>query len=149
MTNKERENLLKKNTKNIGKNSQTIFDPPKSFLHGDNFTYEASRIKKIIDKYKFPEKYNFIEETNATVHIKDQVDCGACWAFSSTTALAYRYHKIGIEVNLSPQYLLSCYLKDCDLGEYIINSQFALVNYGTVTEDCFPYSSAHCLMKCG
>ena len=48
LTNKERENLLKKNTKNIGKNSQTIFDPPKSFLHGDNFTYEASRIKKII-----------------------------------------------------------------------------------------------------
>ena len=62
-------------------------------------------------------------------------------AFSSTTALAYRYHKLGIDVSLSPQYLLSCYLNDCNVGDYIINAQFALVTYGTVTEECFPYTS--------
>ena len=141
MTSKERDNLLNKYAKKIGKNFNTIFNRPKSFYHGNYFTYEPSKIKEIINKYKFPENYNFIEETNATVHIKDQAYCGACWAFSSTTALSYRYHKIGIEVNLSPQYLISCYLKDCLLGEYIINTQFALVTYGTVTEECLPYSS--------
>jgi hypothetical protein len=63
--------------------------------------------------------------------------------FASTTALSYRYHKLGIDVDLSPQYLLSCYLKDCSLGEYVINAQFALVTHGTVTEQCFPYSSGN------
>ena len=142
LTKKERENLLNKYTKKIDKNFQSIFNRVKSFFHNESYlTYEPSKIKEILDKYKFPQNYNFIEETNATVNIKDQVHCGSCWAFSSTTALAYRYHKLGIEVNLSPQYLLSCYLRDCNLGEYIINTYFALVNYGTVTEGCLPYSS--------
>ena len=82
MTSKERDNLLNKYAKKIGKNFNTIFNRPKSFYHGNYFTYEPSKIKEIINKYKFPENYNFIEETNATVHIKDQGDCGACWAFS-------------------------------------------------------------------
>ena len=142
LTKKEREKLLKKYTKKIDKNYQTIFNPVKSFYHDESYlTYVPSKIKEIIEKYKFPENYNFIKETNATVHIKDQDNCGACWAFSSTTALAYRYHKLGIEVNLSPQYLLSCFLSDCGVGSYIINAHFALVNYGTVTEECLPYSS--------
>jgi C1A family cysteine protease len=85
--------------------------------------------------------YDFFKETNCTPNIKDQEYCGSCWAFASTTALAYRYHKLGIDVDLSPQYLISCYLKDCSAGDYIINAQFALVTHGTVTEQCFPYSS--------
>ena len=101
-----------------------------------------SKIKEIIKKYNFPENYNFIEETKPTIHIKDQGSCSSCWAFASTTALSYRYHKLGIEVDLSPQYLLSCYFKSCEVGDHQINTQFALVSYGTVTEDCFPYSSA-------
>ena len=142
MTSKERENLLKKYTKKIGKDFESVFNKPTSFYHGKyHRTYDPSKIKKIIDKYKFPLNYNFFEETNCTPNIKNQDYCGACWAFSSTTALAYRYHKLGIDVSLSPQYLLSCYLNDCNVGDYIINAQFALVTYGTVTEECFPYTS--------
>ena len=155
MTRKERENLLKRYTKKIGKDFKNVFNKPTSFNHGRDFqNYDPSKIKEILDKYKFPLNYNFFEETNCTPRIKDQDYCGACWAFSSTTALAYRYHKLGIDVNLSPQYLLSCYLNDCGLGDYIINAQFALVTYGTVTEECFPYSSGdgevieECPSKC-
>ena len=61
--------------------------------------------------------------------------------FASTFALAFRYNKLGYNISLSPQYLLSCYLRECEMREYLLNSQFALVTYGTVTETCLPYSS--------
>ena len=142
MTSKERENLLKKYARKIEKNFESAFNKPKSFLHDTRYrVYDPSKIKQIIDKYNFPLNYNFFNETNCTPIIKNQEYCGACWAFSSTTALAYRYHKLGIDVSLSPQYLISCYLNDCEKGEYLINAEFALVEYGTVTEECFPYTS--------
>ena len=65
--------------------------------------YSPTKIKEIIDKYSFPESYNFIKDLNPPVHIKNQESCGCCWAFASSTALAYRYYKQGIDVNLSPQ----------------------------------------------
>ena len=46
-----------------------------------------------------------------------------------------------IEVDLSPQDALSCYLRDCDLGNYLLDSQMNLVKNGTVTEGCLPFSS--------
>ena len=55
---------------------------------------------------------------------------------------SYSYHKKGIEVDLSPQSLISCYFKDCQAGDYLINTQFSLVKNGTITERCLPYSSA-------
>ena len=39
--------------------------------------------------------------------IKNQGYCGSCWSFASSTALSYRFHKKGINVDLSPQYPLS------------------------------------------
>ena len=142
MTNKERQNLLNKATQKIDKDFQNVFNKSKSFYH-DEFSksYDPSKIKEILNKYDFPLNYNFFNSTNITPIIKNQDQCGSCWAFASTSALAYRYNKLGFNVSLSPQYLLSCYLNQCDEGEYIINAQFALVTYGTVTEECLPYSS--------
>ena len=143
LTDEEKEKLYKKVTKRIsfgeirGKNQ-----PLNSVYKRDEISYEPSKIKEIIDKNKFPQSYNFIDEEKPDVHIKDQKSCGACWSFASTTALAYRFHKKGIKVNLSPQYPLSCYIKNCSAGDYLINSQFNLAKNGTVTEECLPYSSA-------
>jgi C1A family cysteine protease len=143
LTEEEKEKLYKKVTKRIsfgeirGKNQ-----PLNSVYRRDEISYEPSKIKEIIDKNKFPQSYNFIDEEKPDVHIKDQKSCGACWSFASTTALAYRFHKKGIKVNLSPQYPLSCYIKNCSAGDYLINSQFNLAKNGTVTEECLPYSSA-------
>ena len=74
--------------------------------------------------------------------IKNQGYCGSCWSFASSTALSYRFHKKGINVDLSPQYPLSCYIRDCDMGDHLIDSNFNLVKNGTVTEECMPYSSS-------
>lgn len=103
--------------------------------------YNKTKIAEIIKEYDFPESYNFLNETNATINVKNQESCGCCWAMSSTSALAYRYHLKGIEVDLSPQHELSCYIRNCPHGNTMIDSQLSLVKNGTITEECLPFSS--------
>ena len=120
-----------------------------------NITYSPDKIKQIINDLEFPESYNFFESTNTIPNVKDQKYCGSCWSHSSTTALAYRYKKQkNIEVDLSPQYGLSCYLPDCVSGNVLIDAAMDLVKNGTVTEECFPFQSDDgsyiptCPLKC-
>ena len=102
--------------------------------------YDFNKIKELMKKYNFPETYNFFENENISPNIKSLKSCGSCWAFASTSALSYRFQKLGIDVDLSPQYLISCYDQACD-GAHLINTQFYLVKNGTVTESCMPYTS--------
>ena len=123
-------------------------------IKNDTIIYDPSRIKSILEKNNFPEKYNFFESTNVTKIIKDQGKCGCCWTIASTTALSYRFNKLGYNLDLSPQEPLSCYIKDCDKGANPINAIFNLIKNGTVTEKCFPYTSGdgkvvdECPTKC-
>ena len=146
MTEEERQSLLDKVTKTINtfkKKDNQLYSSIN--IHSDykEIKYSPTKIKEVIDKYKFPQNYNFIVEEKPNVNIKDQKNCGSCWAFASTTALAYRYHKIGIDVDLSPQYLISCYIRDCEAGDQLIDPQLSLVKDGTVTEECLPYASGN------
>ena len=143
LTDEEKQKLYNKVTKRIGFGEIRRKNKPLNSVYmRSEISYDPSKIKEIIDKNKFPQSYNFIDEEKPDVHIKDQESCGACWSFASSTALAYRFHKKGIKINLSPQYPVSCYIRDCYAGDYLINSQFNLAKNGTVTEECFPYSSA-------
>ena len=146
LTEEKRNELLNKYTKKVSfqnldelKNYETYFysEPLKGGIQ-----YDPARIESLILEYGFPLEYNFINETNATSNVKDQGSCGCCWSHAATTTLAYRYHKKGIEVDLSPQDGLSCYLKDCDYGNYIIDPQLNLIKNGTLTEGCLPFSSS-------
>ena len=107
----------------------------------NSIEYNPKKIKEIIDKYDFPEHYNFIEETEAEIHPKNQGKCNCSWSIASTTALSYRFHKKGIKLDLSPQYGLSCYFKNCSSENYLIDSQLNLIKDGTVEEDCLPFNS--------
>ena len=107
----------------------------------DSFYYDINTINGILKTYDFPQNYNFLEKHNITPIVKDQKNCNCCWSFASTSALAYRFKLKGLDVDLSPQDGLSCYLKDCSLGNYIIDSQLNLIKNGTVTEQCLPFSS--------
>ncbi len=115
---RERKNLLEKIFK---RNNPNDFEKWNSFAKAKNDgeempKYKPEKIKEVIQKYNFPESYNFIEDVNPPVHIKNQEKCGCCWAFAATTALSYRYFKKGIDIDLSPQYMLSCFSGDCDSG---------------------------------
>ena len=93
-----------------------------------------------MEKYHLPLEYDFFNETEAQANVKNQGECGCCWSFSATSALAYRFHKNGIEVDLSAQDTVSCYQGNCEWN-IIIDAQLNLVKNGTLTEQCFPYAS--------
>ena len=132
LKNKYLTELTPENIKNLKQN----------FKASRTIKYDPAKVKKVIDDLGFPESYNFFESTNATIHIKDQKRCGSCWSHSSTSALGYRfYNRTGKDLNLSPQNGLSCYINDCDEGNYDIDSALHLVKNGTVTEGCFPFVS--------
>jgi len=145
------EKLYKRN--NLNQNPNVIYQDKAS--NYDSSKYDPIKIKEIIEKYNFPENYNFIEDVKPPVRIKNQKNCGCCWAFSSTTAFSYRYYKkTGIDIDLSPQYLLSCFSGNCSEGGFLIDTQFLLIKNGSITETCMPYTSGNgsyveeCPSKC-
>ena len=144
-----RKNLFEKYVKEISSDN-----PDELYLQDvSGLKYDKSKIDEIIRKYNFPSEYNFIKDTGAPVHIKNQESCGCCWAMSATTSLAYRFFKKGINLDLSPQHEVSCYLKTCDRGNNLIDPFLSLVINGTLTEECFPFTSGNkviekCPSKC-
>ena len=149
MSEEERKTLINKLTKKIS--LENIFETKiKSLkqkyyskaLNQLSMSYDIDDINAILEKYKFPKNFNYLEETGCQIVVKDQGSCGCCWSHAATTSLAYRYHTMGIEVDLSPQDALSCYLKDCDAGNFLIDPELNLVKNGTVTEGCLPFSSS-------
>ena len=136
LTREKREELTNLLVQKIDSVNFELYD---SYL-GDNIKYDILKINNLIEQYGFPKEYNYFEDTGKTPKIKNQGSCGSCWAFASTTALSYRYYKIGIDIDFSPQEMVSCYTKSCK-GNNMIDSHLDLVKNGTVTEECLPYSS--------
>ena len=142
-------NLFLKYVKEVSPN--TIFEDDLEI--SKSIPYEKSKVEELFKKYNFPKSYNFFENTTITPIIKEQGHCGSCWAFASTSSLAYRFNKIGIKVDLSPQHELSCYHPDCVEGNNDIDAQLSLIKNGTISEQCLPYSSKNgsvekCPEKC-
>ena len=154
MTEEKRKNLLNRFTKKIDLLKSNIFSPLNAVYNREDINYDPEKIKTLIKSNGFPESYNFIEDKNPPVNIKDQKSCGACWAFATSTALSYRYFLHGINVDLYPQSLLSCYIKDCNEGGYLLDANIYSAKNGINTESCVPYSSSNgkivdeCPTKC-
>ncbi|XP_035211724.1 cathepsin L1-like isoform X2 [Stegodyphus dumicola] len=86
--------------------------------------------------------------------VKDQGDCGSCWAFSSTGALeAQNKAKNGVLISLSEQNLVDCSWKQgnsgCDGGWMENAFQYVIDNRGIDTEKDYPYigMSSDCKFK--
>jgi len=77
-----------------------------------------------------------------TTPIKDQGDCGSCWAFGALGAIESRVKLAsdnpGLVPDFSEQSLLSCSSGDCDGGYSDVTAYWILCE-GTVDEACFPY----------
>jgi cathepsin B len=106
-------------------------------------------------------KFNFYEKNEeCLLHVKNQGECGSCWAFASTTVLETRFCTHSGAKNkpiLSPQELVSCcdtdYAFGCDGGDPSWVFRYYMKDTGVVTEDCFPYTAGNkivekCTTKC-
>lgn len=82
---------------------------------------------------------------NWITSVKDQGNCGSCWAFA-TTALLEAMVKISKhmsqDIDLSEQMLLSCSnAGDCVLGGYEYKAANYIKSTGIPNESCYPYSA--------
>jgi C1A family cysteine protease len=83
------------------------------------------------------------DRTKKCIHpIRDQQQCGSCWAFGATEALSDRFCLAGQDVILSPQDMVSCDYNNygCN-GGYMNLAWLYLRQTGVVSEACFPYTS--------
>ena len=105
-----------------------------------------------------PTSYDWRKTWSVCSHkIKDQAQCGSCWSFAGSTALAYRFcqaSKGKVNVVLSPQDSISCDKGNngCNGGGRL-NTWNYYAKTGIVKESCFPYSSRggtveKCVTKC-
>jgi len=76
--------------------------------------------------------------------VKDQAQCGSCWAFSATEQIETNWKMAGNElVSLSPQQIVSCDKKDdgCNGGNTETAYAYVVKAGGLDTEAAYPYTS--------
>lgn len=81
---------------------------------------------------------------NAVSPVKDQGQCGSCWAFSATEEIeSMNYLKYGKMVVLSPQQIVSCDQVDqgCNGGDTPTAYKYVIGAGGLETEAAYPYKS--------
>lgn len=105
-----------------------------------------------------PTKFDSRKQWEDCIHpIRDQAQCGSCWAFGATEALSDRICIASggkTDVILSPQDLVSCDKWDMGCNGGILSWAWSyLTNTGAVSDECVPYASETgkaptCAKKC-
>jgi cathepsin B len=105
-----------------------------------------------------PESFDARTQWPSYLHpIRDQEQCGSCWAFSGAEVLSDRFTIATngkTNVVLSPEDMVSCDTGDMGCGGGMLDTEWTyLVNTGIVSDSCFPYTAgtgvaAACQTKC-
>lgn len=98
----------------------------------------------LLDYVTLPTSFDSRTQWPNCVHpIRDQGQCGSCWAFGGTEALSDRFCiQKGVQVVLSPQWLVSCDSDNygCN-GGYLDYAWEYMANTGVPADSCDGYSS--------
>ena len=96
-----------------------------------------------VDKASIPTSVDW-STAGAVTPVKDQGNCGSCWAFSTTGSLEGAYYlKYGTLLSFSEQELTSCDTVDGGCNGGFMDTAFEWIqsNGGLATEDAYPYTS--------
>lgn len=91
-----------------------------------------------------PDSFDSRTQWGSKVHpIRNQGQCGSCWAFGATEAFTDRLSiELGVDVVLSPQHLVSCDTNNYGCNGGYLNYAWAFMNTkGVVSDACYPYTS--------
>lgn len=138
-------------------------DPQSTWVAGPNDRFagvtlqEASRLlgarrvpsrlpRKVHAPRAIPESFDARTQWPNCIHpIRDQAQCGSCWAFGASEALSDRLciaTSGAINVVLSPENLVSCDTTDQGCGGgYLQNAWEFMASSGIVSDACFPYTA--------
>jgi C1A family cysteine protease len=117
---------------------------------GDNF-FQASETKS------FPASFDWRNHGgNFITPVRDQLDCGSCWAFAAAASTEANYaianNIPNPTMDLSEQTLVSCSgAGDCIWGGWTEDAYTYIQDTGIPDEACFPYSAydESCYDRCG
>jgi len=85
-------------------------------------------------------------------HIRDQGQCGSCWAFGAVEAMSDRFciqSPKQENLELSTQQLTSCEQGDGCQGGWLAPAWNYMRSVGVVSEECYPYEMPPCEHPCG
>ncbi|KAK2960781.1 putative Cathepsin B [Blattamonas nauphoetae] len=111
---------------------------------------------KLVPRNDLPENFDSREQWPGLIlGVRDQGDCGSCWAFAITSCAGDRLGVQGRGVgDLSPQDLVSCDTDDYGCGGSSLDPAWQwMFTDGVTTEQCIPYVSGSgrvpvCPAKC-
>jgi cathepsin L len=91
---------------------------------------------------KVPDSIDW-RQSGAVSKVKDQMNCGSCYAFAATGVLeSYYYLKTNQMLLFSEQQIVDCDpTGNCDDGGDEGDSLYYVMDYGIETEDSYPYTA--------
>lgn len=114
-------------------------DDNKTYPLGFNFIIR-NRTYHSIKTTDTPKRFDWREKIN--IPIRNQEQCGSCWAFATVSPIEYQYtYKTGMPLHISEQSLISCnsHRYSCKNGGWWDYDD--LMKYGIITSDDFPYDA--------